>query len=84
MSTLLSGSCCCRRCFLRQVIGSFLTEFITIWVVFDFVLMSDAEIVATSSVFRLRPRLTGNDSLLTIGFISMSCNAIELFVSIFT
>lgn len=72
---------------MRQVLGSFLTEFITIWVVFDFVQISDAEMFVTSSVFRFRPRLTGktgNDSLLTIGFISMSCNAIELFVSIFT
>lgn len=72
---------------MRQVIGSFLTEFITIWVVFDFVQISEAEMFATSSVLRLRPRLTGktgNDSLLTIGFISMSYNVIELFISIFT
>lgn len=77
MSTLPAGICCCKRCFLRQLLVSFLTEFNGIWVVFDFEQMSEAEIVATSSVFLLRPRLlpddaTGNDSLLTIGFTSIS------------
>lgn len=87
MSTLLDDNCCCKRCFLRQLLVSFLTEFNAIWVVFDFVHMSEVEIVATSSVFLLRPRLfpvdaTANDSLLIIGFTSSSY-AIELFVRLY-